>query len=163
MIHEGKGFNEEKGRTKEELHEFAFKNYVQTERDKLEYDKRDLKDKFTDSNYLYGSIVNSIVNKAAKFDEYNEDRNRAQDAGLTIEEKRVNESFNLPEGWVKEVSDGKDDIAVQALVYLQHSSFKKVRYYNENLDLYSYRLGMMKIGSPTHTYTHQTNKRKNKN
>lgn len=128
MIQEGRGFGEEKGRTPEELKILAKNNWEKTKQDKLDYDKREIKDKLTDTDYAYGTIVSMLFDKSAKFYEFSDDRNRAQDAGLEISEKRVEENFSLPDGWIEE-STGEVG----------------TRYYNVNLNLYSYRHPGVKV------------------
>merc|ERR1711997_298518 len=100
----------------------AFKKYGE---DGKKWDARELKDKFTDTNMIYGYIVSAFTNKAAQFDDYAEDRNKAQDAGLTERSKSAEDNFQLPDGWIKE-EDSE-------------------RFYNESLNLYSYRHPSIKV------------------
>jgi len=128
MIQEGRGFGEEKGRTQEELNILMKNNWEKTKQEKLDYDNRELKDKFTDTDYAYGTIVSMMFDKSAKFNEVIDDRNRAQDAGLETGEKRIEDSFTLPDGWTEE-STGEVG----------------TRYFNGNLNLYSYRHPGVKV------------------
>jgi len=128
MIQEGRGFDEEKGRTHEELNILMKNNWEKTKQEKLDYDKRELKDKFMDTDYAYGTIVSMIFDKTEKFNEFSDDRNRAQDAGLETGEKSIEESLSLPDGWIEE-STGEVG----------------TRYHNGNLNLYSYRHPGVKV------------------
>merc|ERR1712004_368331 len=115
MIKEGRGFGEDRSKPEEELQENYKKNFEKYRQETKHYDSRELADKFTNTNYIYGNIVRMFMNKTEKFEEYTQDRNRAQDAGLENVEVKVADKFVLPEGWVKEETENN------------------IRYFNKNL------------------------------